>query len=70
MRNGLSPDAACREAVDRIVRKIPDYREHQIGYIALNTKGETGAFAIQPGFEYAIRTNSVSELRKVESVLK
>jgi isoaspartyl peptidase/L-asparaginase-like protein (Ntn-hydrolase superfamily) len=69
MRNGLSPDAACREAVDRIVRKMPDYREHQIGYIALNTKGETGAFAIQPGFEYAIRTNSVNELRKVKSVL-
>jgi isoaspartyl peptidase/L-asparaginase-like protein (Ntn-hydrolase superfamily) len=69
MRNGLSPDAACREAVARIVRKMPDYREHQIGYIALNAKGETGAFAIQPGFEYAIRTNSVNELRKVNSVL-
>jgi len=69
MRSGMSPEAACREAVNRIVAKIPDYRQHQIGYIALNIKGETGAYAIQPGFEYAIRTNSVQELRKVESAI-
>jgi len=69
MRSGMSPEAACREAVNRIVAKIADYRQHQIGYIALNIKGETGAYAIQPGFEYAIRTNSVQELRKVESAI-
>lgn len=69
MRNGLSPGEACREAVDRIRERIPDYQKHQIGYIALNIQGHTGAFSIQPGFEYAIRTNSLRELRKVESLL-
>ena len=70
MRNGLSPDEACREAVNRIREKIPDYRKHQIGYLALNLQGQTGAFSIQPGFEYAIRTASINELRKVNSLLK
>jgi N4-(beta-N-acetylglucosaminyl)-L-asparaginase len=69
MRNGLSPDEACREAVNRIREKIPEYRNHQIGYLALNLQGQTGAFSIQPGFEYAIRTSSINELRKVNSLL-
>jgi N4-(beta-N-acetylglucosaminyl)-L-asparaginase len=69
MRNGLTPDAACREAVNRIREKIPDYQKHQIGYVALNLQGQTGAFSIQPGFEYAIRTSSIKELRKVDSLL-
>jgi isoaspartyl peptidase/L-asparaginase-like protein (Ntn-hydrolase superfamily) len=69
MRNGLSPEEACRQAVNRIKEKIPDFTKHQVGYIALDLKGRTGAFCIQPGFEYAIRTNTVSELRKVDSLL-
>jgi isoaspartyl peptidase/L-asparaginase-like protein (Ntn-hydrolase superfamily) len=69
MRGGMSPDEACREAVHRIREKIPDYQEHQIGYLALNLQGQTGAFCIQPGFEVAIRTVSISELRKVNSLL-
>jgi N4-(beta-N-acetylglucosaminyl)-L-asparaginase len=69
MRNGLSPEEACREAVNRIREKIPDYQKHQIGYVALNLQGQTGAFSIQPGFEYAIRTASIKELRKVNSLL-
>jgi N4-(beta-N-acetylglucosaminyl)-L-asparaginase len=69
MRNGLSPEEACKEAVNRIREKIPDYQKHQIGYLALNLQGQTGAFCIQPGFEYAIRTASIKELRKVNSLL-
>lgn len=69
MRNGLSPVEACRQAVNRIKERIPDYRKHQVGYIALDLHGRTGAFCIQPGFEYAIHTNSISELRKVDSLL-
>ena len=69
MRGGMSPDEACQEAVHRIREKIPDYQEHQIGYLALNLQGQTGAFCIQQGFEYAIRTTTVKELRKVNSLL-
>ncbi|MHC1479407.1 N(4)-(beta-N-acetylglucosaminyl)-L-asparaginase [Frateuria aurantia] len=56
MRQGRSPQDACREAVERIVRKRPELRHNdtQVAFIAINRAGETGAWAIQPGFEYAI----------------
>lgn len=70
MRNGMSPSEACEAAVKRIAQKIPDYQNHQIGYIALNTKGEYGSFCIQPGFNYALKTNNITDLVDAESWLK
>nr|WP_321486319.1 N(4)-(beta-N-acetylglucosaminyl)-L-asparaginase [uncultured Draconibacterium sp.] len=70
MRGGMSPDRACEEAVRRIAKKIPDYQNHQIGYIALNTKGEYGSFCIQPGFNYALKTSEKTELIEAEAWLK
>ena len=70
MRNGMSPAKACEEAVIRIVQKIPDYQNHQIGYIALNKKGEYGSFCIQPGFNYAIKTPDTTDLIEAEAWLK
>jgi N4-(beta-N-acetylglucosaminyl)-L-asparaginase len=54
MRNGLSPQEACEEGIRRIVAKIPGYDNYQIGYLAINKAGETGAYAIQKGFNYAL----------------
>ncbi|MCF6358661.1 MAG: N(4)-(beta-N-acetylglucosaminyl)-L-asparaginase [Draconibacterium sp.] len=70
MRNGMSPDVACEEAVKRIARKIPDYEKHQIGYIALNISGEYGSFCINPGFNFAIKTEDKTELEDAEAWLK
>jgi isoaspartyl peptidase/L-asparaginase-like protein (Ntn-hydrolase superfamily) len=70
MRNGMAPKKACEEAVKRIVKKIPDYEQHQIGYIALNKSGEYGAYALQPGFDYAVKNNQFSGLKNAESWLK
>jgi len=70
MRNGMSPSQACEEAVKRIVKKIPDYENHQIGYLALNTKGEYGSFCIQPGFNYAVKNSDQTELIEAEAWLK
>ena len=70
MRNGLSPNEACREAISRITEKIPAYREHQIGYIALNKYGEPGSASLKPGFEYALKTNRFSGLKEADSWLK
>lgn len=70
MRNGMSPAKACEEAVKRIAKKIPNYENHQIGYIALNTKGEYGSFCIQPGFNFAVKTNDKTELEDAEAWLK
>ena len=70
MRNGMSPKEACLEAVQRIVQKIPGYEEHQIGYLALNKKGEYGSFSMQRRFDVAIKTNEISELKESEAYLK
>jgi isoaspartyl peptidase/L-asparaginase-like protein (Ntn-hydrolase superfamily) len=70
MRGGMSPKRACEEAVKRIVRKIPDYENHQIGYLALSKSGEFGSFCIQPGFNYAVKTNDLTGMEEAEAWLK
>ncbi len=70
MRNGMSPSRACEEAVKRIVKKIPDYEKYQIGYIALNKSGEYGSFCIQPGFNFAVKTEDKTDLEDAEAWLK
>ncbi|MDX1462126.1 MAG: N(4)-(beta-N-acetylglucosaminyl)-L-asparaginase [Marinirhabdus sp.] len=50
MRNGMSPQEACEEAVRRIVTKNEGYKDFQIAYIAMNKAGETGAYCIHEGF--------------------
>lgn len=70
MRNGMPPFEACREAVIRITKKVSEYRQHQVGYIALNKNGEYGAFCIQPGFDFAIKTKDFTGTKEAESFLK
>jgi len=50
MRNGMSPQDACKEAVMRTIRKNPDHKEFQVAYIAMNKAGETGSYCIHNGF--------------------
>ena len=55
MRQGLSPEDACKEAVKRIIKKKPDTAKNiQVGFLAINKKGEYGAYAIQQGFSFAV----------------
>jgi N4-(beta-N-acetylglucosaminyl)-L-asparaginase len=70
MRNGMSPEEACNAAIQRITKKIPDYHEHQIGFIAVSNSGIVGAASLQPGFDYAIKTPSLSELKQAGSWFK
>jgi N4-(beta-N-acetylglucosaminyl)-L-asparaginase len=57
MRQGMTPQEACEAGVKRIADKLGDYAEYQVGFLAINKKGEHGAFAIQKGFNYAINQN-------------
>ncbi len=57
MRQGYSPEAACKEAIHRIASKQKDYRNFQVAFIAMNKKGETGFFALQKGFQAAVCRN-------------
>jgi len=55
MRQGLSPEDACKEAVHRILKKKPEIaKKIQVGFLAINKKGEYGAYAIQSGFSFAV----------------
>ncbi|HEV7778407.1 MAG TPA: N(4)-(beta-N-acetylglucosaminyl)-L-asparaginase [Luteibacter sp.] len=55
MRQGRSPEDACREAVARIIKRKPaTAKDIQVGFLAMNKKGEVGAWAIQKGFSYAV----------------
>ena len=61
MRQGASPQEACEEGVARIV-KNQNYKDMQIGYLAINKEGEHGAFAVQPGFNYALHQSGKNTL--------
>ncbi|MFT3843593.1 MAG: N(4)-(beta-N-acetylglucosaminyl)-L-asparaginase [Lacibacter sp.] len=56
MRQGKSPEAACKEAVRRIVKNNGvNAKNVQAGFIALNKKGEYGGYSVMQKFTMAIR---------------
>jgi len=63
MRQGKSPQEACELAIERIIEKTPNFEDFQVGYIAVNKKGETGAYSIHEGFTittYQNQKNTIS----------
>ena len=54
MRNGATPQEACEEAIER-VRTKQEVEDAQLGVLALDKRGRTGAYAIQEGFTFATR---------------
>jgi len=70
MRQGKTPQEACEIAINRVIKKNPDYKDFQVGFIALNKSGEVGAFSLQDGFEYAVFSNETNKLLKSDSYLK
>ena len=67
MRNGRSPQQACKEAVERIVKKVPENKIRQVGFIAVNKRGETGAYCLQPGFNYALFQDGNNQMHDSKS---
>jgi len=69
MRQGLSPEAACKKTIERIVKiKGPKAKDIQVAFLALGKKGEVGTYAIQKGFSYAIKTGGMEKLVEAKSV--
>ena len=56
LRNKKSPQKACEIAIQRLIERTPNYKDLQVGVIAVNKKGETGAYSIHSGFSYAKTT--------------
>ncbi|MBK7289433.1 MAG: N(4)-(beta-N-acetylglucosaminyl)-L-asparaginase [Chitinophagaceae bacterium] len=71
MRQGLSPEKACKTAIERIMRiKGEKAKDIQVAFLAVNKKGEVGAFAIHKGFSYAIKTNDKEELIAAKFIIE
>lgn len=63
MRQGKSPEEACREAVGRIIHKNPEKAKTlQVGFLALDKQGNWAAFCLQKGFTYAVHTSGGNKL--------
>ena len=74
MRQGKSPEDACKEAVSRVVnltaKRKKNLKDIQVGFIALNKKGEYGSYCVQSGFNYAVYDASGNNLINADSHLK
>lgn len=74
MRQGLTPQKACEEAVMRIVKltqnRGKELKDIQVGFIALNKKGEYGSYCVQGGFNYAVQDATGNRLLDANYFLK
>ncbi|WP_034061108.1 N(4)-(beta-N-acetylglucosaminyl)-L-asparaginase [Lacinutrix jangbogonensis] len=71
MRQGKSPQEACEEAIGRIVNKPnSNYKNFQVGYVAVNKQGETGCFGIHQWFSMTKYQNGVNEQIQSEFMVK
>ncbi len=62
MRNGRTPQEACKEAVQRIIKMNKNIDQIQVGFLAMNKNGETGAYAVYEGFNYALRSKDENRM--------
>jgi N4-(beta-N-acetylglucosaminyl)-L-asparaginase len=69
MRQGNSPELACKKAVERIIRRNPKMaKDVQVGFLALNNKGQYGAYALQKGFTYSVKSGNIDKVFNAKSV--
>jgi N4-(beta-N-acetylglucosaminyl)-L-asparaginase len=64
MRQGIKPEEACKKAVDRIMKKYPEFKKGgaQVGYAALSIDGEVGGFSIDKGYSIAVSERDEDKL--------
>lgn len=58
MRQGLTPQAACEEAIKRLIRKRGEEKakELSVAFLALSVNGKVGAYSTNDVFEYTLTT--------------
>ncbi|HEY0039427.1 MAG TPA: N(4)-(beta-N-acetylglucosaminyl)-L-asparaginase, partial [Flavisolibacter sp.] len=68
MRQGRSPEAACKEAVERIVKRNPaKSKDIQVGFVALHKNGTYGGYSLQKGFTYSVQNSKVQKVFPAKS---
>ncbi len=70
MRHGATPQEACEEAISRIVKTNSNYKDFQVGILAINPKGEHGAYGLQKGFNYALHQGEENKMFDADFWLK
>lgn len=69
MRQGMNPEEACKKTVGRIVRKRgAKAKDLQVGFIAINNRGEFGGYALQKGFTYAVQSGAGVKVYNAKSI--
>lgn len=74
MGRGMSPQEACEYAAKRVIKlnllshKNRDH-DYQVGFIAVNVKGEFGAASVREGFEYALCAGGTNTLSKSKYII-
>ncbi len=68
MRQGMHPEKACKEAAKRLLTIKTD-GDFQVGYIAMNKKGEIGAFALRQGFQASLMSPEGFKLIQSDFIL-
>lgn len=70
MRQGYSPEMACKKAVERIVKRDKEKAKTlQVGFLAMNKKGQYGAYAIQKGFVFSVKSNHENQVHPSKYLL-
>lgn len=69
MRSGKTPAQACKEAIKRLVTKNPEHKDLQVGFLAINKHGDSGAYSIHKGFNYALMNPSGNVLKDSDFLL-
>lgn len=66
MRQGATPSEACKEAVMRIAEK-QDISTIQVGYIAIDKKGNYGGFSLKGGFVFRVTNPTENTVYKADA---
>ena len=70
MRQGYSPELACKKAVERIVKRDKiKAKTLQVGFLALNKRGQYGAYAIQKGFVFSVKSDKENQVHPSKYIL-
>lgn len=75
MRQGKTPMEACRLACERVYKlnllsNIKRDHIFQVGFVALNVKGEYGAYSVRDGFQFALYKENENKLLNSEFFLE
>ncbi len=72
MRQGKSPEEACKEALERIVMKYWKKKENhfQVGLVAINLAGDYAGYSILPAYTYAVNIDGESHMIEAPYLLE